>query len=163
MLTFGVLTLKLITMKKLLFFILFLPGCTYKTYITVLPRMDVPSGSKEFVVYAPMDSLLNRLKAHSILYNFNESGVQTEEFLIDEGTRARINLYPMEDAVKVVPFWGITDRVRSDMAIAVGYATASTYSNELKRVTYRKSEARPKMAFDYSVQVFDKTGKIIYR
>lgn len=152
------------TLGCVVFIILLWTSCTpYTQFVQVHPRTDVPPGSKEIIVYAPLPELLAVLKEEGIMYNYKEGGVETEEIMIDEGTRARFSIYEYTDALKLVPYWGITDKVRQNIALWAGYGAASTYSNELTRVVYNKSETRPKTVFDYAAQIALKAGDVEFK
>lgn len=146
---------------KYFFFLLFIMGCsTYKSFITVAPRADVPDGAKEFIVYAPMMAIKDSLKASMIGYIPNEAGLNTEQIMIDEGTKAEYRIYTIDSAsVKVVPYWGYTEKVASEVRIWTG---VRVNTEEMKRIIYSKDAGRPKKVFDYGVQVFGKAGKVAY-
>jgi hypothetical protein len=140
--------------------IMWLSSCTtYQSFVDVQARNDVPEGSKEILVQGSIETILQVLKAENILYTVNESGAQTEEIMLDEGTRARLNIYEFEGGmIKIVPYWGVTDAVRSEVAMWAGQAQAAAMTNELKRVIYKRSDTRPKKVFDYAVNIATKTG-----
>lgn len=145
---------------KLFFFGLFFTACTtYKPFIAVTPRTDIPVGSQEFIVQATMDEVKDTLRAASIGFTTNETGVDTEEVLLDEGTKAKYRLYPVDGGVKVVPYWGFTQKVAGQIRFWTGINQST---EELTRIKYTTSAGRPKMVFDYGVQLIGKCGKVAY-
>lgn len=149
-------------MKYFIPAIFLLASCTpYKSFITVTPRTDIPDGSREFVVYAPLAAIKDSLKAQTIAYIPNEAGLNTEQILIDEGTKAEFRIYAVDSvSVRVVPYWGITEKVASQVRIWSGL---DSNTEEMTRVIYKKSEGRPKIVFDYGVQVFGRCGRVVYK
>lgn len=133
-----------------------LSSCTtYQNFVTVTDRTDIPEGSKEFIVNKSLSSLKDNLKTETIAYTAQEWGIETHEIMLDEGTRAVYNLYALDSAtVKVVPYWGYTDKVISEAQIWGGTAATNSMSNEMRRVLYKRKELRPKRVFDYGVQLF---------
>ena len=140
-----------------------LSSCTMQTFVTVVPRSDVPRGAKEFTVTATEDQVLSALRSEQIMFNKIEGGYRTEEILLDEGTKAVYAVHVYEQGIKVVPYWGITDKVRNQIMLVAGYSHSQYASQELQRVIYRPAELRPKMVFDYGVQVFSKAGRCAYK
>jgi hypothetical protein len=94
---------------------------------------------------------------NSILFNVRENGVETEEILIDEGTRAKYQILKFENGnLKMIPFWGITDKVKAqaDIASRVISGHSSSLSTEgWDRVVYEKPDLRPSIVFNYGVQL----------
>jgi hypothetical protein len=154
-------------MKPLLLVLIVISsGCyTYQNFVEVPPRTDIPNGTTEFFVATDIPSIQNSLRVNTIAYTENEVGIETQEIILDEGTRAKYSVYQIDTIlVKVVPFWGYTDRVKSEVAVWAGYAAASTMSNEMTRIVYKKtSESRPKKVFDYGVYLFEKAGTVTYK
>lgn len=147
---------------KYFFFLLLIAGCSaYKSFITVNPRTDIPDGTKEFVVYAKLAAIKDSLKASTIGYIPNEAGLNTEQIMIDEGTKAEYRLYTIDSSsVKVVPYWGYTEKVASEVRIWTG---VRVNTEEMKRIIYSKDSGRPKRVFDYGVQIFGRCGKVVYK
>lgn len=144
--------------------LLLMQSCVMQSFIQVVPRTDVPNGSKEILVWGgSLDACADVLKKNGILYNRTESGLQTEDFMIDEGTRARFTLQQFDGSVRVIPYWGITDKVRNQMMMVTGYSHSQYASNEMQRVIYKPMEKRPKMVFDYAAQVFVEAGTLLYK
>jgi hypothetical protein len=150
---------------------LLLTSCyTYKTFIAVENSVDVPNGSKEILFKGNVQDFLTVLTNENILYTKLENGYETSEILLDEGTRAKYRIFQQNDSiVKIIPFWGYTAKVNSQIAgmqqALVGYSTVNGYdANEWTRVLYKKNEARPKSVFDYGIQLAKKiTGDIKYQ
>lgn len=147
---------------KYFFFLLLIAGCSaYKSFIAVTPRADIPDGTKEFLVYAPLAVIKDSLKAATIGYIPNDVGLNTEQIVIDEGTKAEFRIYTVDSAsVRVVPYWGYTEKVASEVRIWTG---VRVNTEEMKRIIYSKSAGRPKVVFDYGVQVFSRCGKVAYK
>jgi hypothetical protein len=143
--------------------VLSLTSCfTYKSYIAVENCGIVPQGSKEILFKGDINNFLSILSNENILYNKLENGYETSEILIDEGTRAKYRIFRQTDGtVKIIPYWGITAKVNSQIAgmqhALVGYSTVNSNSAmDWDRVSYKKDEKRPKMVFDYGVQLIQK-------
>lgn len=101
-------------------------SCAPQVYIQVQePAFPIPDGSTAFTCSIPMDQILTALKKNTIAYTKNEIGYVTESFNIDDGTVARFNIYENDGTIKVVPYWGITDKVRNQIAFATGMGGAS--------------------------------------
>lgn len=138
-------------------------GCvSYTSFIPVTPRTDIPDGSREIIVYAPLEVVLEGFRSEGILLQRMDGGAQTEEILIDEATRAKYTIHEFENLVKIIPYWGVTDKVRQEMAIWLGYA-ASQHHNDMERVVYNNQSGRPKMVFDYGIQIAFKVGRVDVR
>jgi hypothetical protein len=145
-------------MKKILIFpllIFTLISCmTYKSFVQV-NVYEVTKGSTEIVFQGTIDSMKAVFRKNGILYNVKENGLETEEILIDEGTRAKYQVIEYEDNVlKMVPFWGITDKVKMQITMWAGYVAASSYSTESwDRVIYDTYTSRPAKVFHYGIQL----------
>lgn len=144
-------------------------GCLApQTFITVTPRTDIPNGAREILIReSSADQIKQALNANSILYTTSENGLQTEDFLIDDCTRAKFVVTEYDGVIKVIPYWGITDKVRNQIQFSTIMATGMTNpyapTDQMQRVIYKKTETRPKMVFDYALQVFAGTGMIQYK
>jgi|GEM_PF-1600914 len=151
----------------LLFALIGVSSCyTYQSFVTVKSRTDVPEGSTEYIISAPLDEIKDSLRANYIAFDLHDQAVITQEVLLDEGTRARYEIYSLDSAlIKVVPYWGYTDKVKSETAVWLGYAAASTMSTEMTRVIYKKDAARPKRVFDYGVQILSRrnSANIVFK
>ena len=139
--------------------ILFFACVPYKSFITVTPRNDVPKGATEIHVEVPMEVFLDALKTNGILYTVNESGAMTEEFMIDEGTRAKFTITEFDGTLRIIPYWGITDAVRQQQMLWAGVTTGY----EMTRVVYHPQETRPKQVYDYAVQIASTVGQVRYK
>ena len=88
-----------------------------------------------------------------------EGGFKTDEILLDEGTRAMYKVNQFDNQVRITAFWGITQKVKSQMIIWVGADMASAYDvNAWDQVIYDKNEPRPKRVFDYAVQIISESN-----
>lgn len=145
----------------LLAIIAFMSSCySYKSFVTVNSRTDVPDGSTEFIIAAPIAEIKDSLRSHFIAFDMHDQALETQEVLLDEGTRARYNIYTLDSTlVKVVPYWGYTDKVKQETAVWVGYNAASSMSNEMTRVIYKHDAGRPKSVFDYGVQILSRANQ----
>lgn len=142
---------------------------SYKQYIEVPDYKAVPEGKKEIYVMTSLDKMKEVLQKNNIFYNEmpGNQGIITEVILIDEGTRAQYRIYVVqnETALLIVPYWGITDRVKSEIAIVVGNDSAQLVDDkDFKRVIYEKAAKRPKKVFDYGCFLASQTrGKVTLR
>jgi hypothetical protein len=148
-------------MKKLLFilFVLMVSCTTYQTFVQVTPQGGIPDGCTEITCQATLDDFKSVLKTNSIMFKTADSGLETDEIIIDEGTRAKYKVYEFDGALKIVPYWGITQKVKSQMGVYAGAAAASAYDTEgWDRVIYNSGEKRPKRVYDYGWQLAKATG-----
>jgi hypothetical protein len=122
----------------------------YKPFITITPEI-IPYGSTDILGVATLNTVKEILKKNTILYKEFDGGIETEEILIDKGTRAKYKFYIYNgNNLKVQSFWGITDAVKSQMIIWAGSNAVSAYSTESwDRATYEKGTNRPNMVFIY--------------
>lgn len=150
--------------KSLLLIPILLISCySYKEFVSVTDRKDVPLGSTEFYVQSDISGIKSVLQAGTVAHYPNEFGMETELILLDEGTKAQYKLYVIDSVkVKVVPYWSYTEKVVSETSVWLGSAATASMKGEMQRVVYRKSELRPKKVFDYGVQLFGKAGAISY-
>jgi hypothetical protein len=146
-------------MKKLLTFSLIatLVSCSvYKPYIQV-QSFEIPKGCKEIVFQGTLDSMKAVFTKNGILYNVKENGLETEEILIDEGTRAKYQILKFDGGnLKMIPFWGITDKVKAqiDMSSRIISGHSSSVSTESwDRAIYEGPDLRPSIVYNYGVQL----------
>jgi hypothetical protein len=141
-----------------------LNSCTvYKPYVSVQPQAEIPAGSTEVIFTGTLDQVKSAFAQNNIFVKSIEDnqGLETEETLLDKGTRAKYKIYDMgEGRLKMVPFYGITAAVKSTMVMWVGYAAASAYdTSEWFRCEYvTATNSRAKMVFDYGVQILKSSG-----
>jgi hypothetical protein len=130
-------------------------GCfSYKSFISVTPAIDVANGSTEIIARGCLNDVKTVLKKNLIMYKEYEGGIETEEILIDEGTRAKYKIYQYDDMIKMISFWGITQAVKSQIIVFAGYSAASAYSTEgYTRVIYDRDVKRPARVFSYGYQL----------
>lgn len=148
---------------SLLSVVLFVSCATYKQFITVTPpQAPIPKGTTEFTFASNLDEVGRALSANQIMFQRNENGIMTEEFLIDQGTRAQYRLYEMDGMIKCTPYWGITGQVQSQVALWAGQA-AATGSGDMRRVVYNSQETRPATVFHYAVQLFSPVAQLHYK
>lgn len=146
-------------MRKLLIMPLLIACTTYQSYVNVDDLTFIPDGSKEIILKTTIDNLLNTLTDNTIHYYLSDNGAVTEEILIDDGTRAQYKLYFLDDQIKIIPYWGYTQKVINQAQIIGGYETANFMSKDLNRVVYNKNELRPKKVFDYGVMLARQCGQ----
>ena len=140
--------------------VLFMSSCTtYKVFVPVNERTDIPDGVQYIVLNENIDSVKNAFKNNGILIKSMEGGFETEEILLDEGTRAKYKAHAFDNQVRISAFWGITQKVKSHMIMVAGTAYASSYDvNAWNKVLYDNKSARPKRVFDYAVQIIESNG-----
>jgi hypothetical protein len=148
-----------------------LNGCiVYTPYVTIQPQDGIPAGSTEVTFNGTLDQVRAAFTQNNIFVKSIEDnqGLETEETLLDKGTRAKYKIYDMGGGrLKMVPYYGITAAVKSTMVAWVGYAAASAYdTSEWFRCEYTTAvKARPNMVFNYGVQIIKSSGSsdLIYR
>ena len=146
-------------MKKFFLLPLLFSCTTYQSFVQVDDLTFIPNGSKEIIVKQPVDILLKTLTENTIQYHLAENGAITEEILLDEGTRAQYKLYFLDNHIKIIPYWGYTQKVINQAQIIGGYETANYMSKDLNRVIYNKNQTRPKKVFDYGVILARQCGQ----
>lgn len=137
--------------------LLFIPSCTtYSDIVTVQPKNNVPNDTKYIVLNEDIETVKQAFKNKGIMIKSMDGGFETEEILLDEGTRAMYKVHEFDDQVRVSAFWGITQKVKSQMIVWAGAAAASAYDiTSLDQVIYDKDIKRPKRVFDYAVQIIE--------
>lgn len=153
----------IIRLSGLLLIGLLLQACaTYTPYIQVNSLNGVPRGAKEMISKCNINALRETLKKQNIFIRnvIEGQGFETDEILIDKGTRAMYKVYDIgEGKIKVVPYWGITQAVKTNVALIAGTAAASGYeTDDWYRVEYNQDAARPKTVFDYGYQLLKDAG-----
>ena len=141
-----------------LFILIFLTNsCNpYKEFISVIPRNNIPDGTQYIIVDVNLESVKEALKNSGIMIRSLEGGFETEELLLDEGTRAMYKVHDFDNQSRISAFWGITQKVRSNIALWAGYEAASAYDvHAWNKVIYNKREARSKRVFDYAIQILE--------
>ena len=132
---------------------------TYKTFIPVENRQDIPNGTQYIIVNADEEQVKQTFINKGIMVNTLEGGFETEELLIDEGTRAKYRVHIFDNQIRISSYWGITQQVKSTMTVWAGYAAASAYdTHSFNQVIYREEAKRPKRVFDYAVQIIESSG-----
>jgi hypothetical protein len=154
-------------MKKLLVVLLsiMMASCaTYKEYVSVVPSSQTPNGTKALIVpNTSIEQIKQVFKNNQILYKTFETGIETEIIMLDEGTKAQYKVYAFDSDLKITAYWGITDKVKSQMVIWAGANAASAYNTEsMDLVLYDSKALRPKKVFDYVTQLLNKEN-IIYQ
>lgn len=146
-----------------LILLLICASCSREIYIKVHePKQPVPQGATAFTCKIPMTDILAALKENAISFSKTETGYVTELFHIDDGTVGRFNFYENEKLIRIIPFWGTTKKVSSTYSVAAGMNAGTYSSSELNRVSYDILKTRPKMVFDYAVQLFSPLGDLYY-
>lgn len=139
---------------------LFMCSCsTYKSFVPVKAKADIPDGVQYIVLNETLDSVKNAFKNKGILIKSMEGGFETEEILLDEGTRAKYKAHAFDNQVRISAFWGITQKVKSQITVWAGADAASAYDvNAWDKVLYDNKSARPKLVFDYAVEIIESNG-----
>jgi len=153
-------------MKKLILVILtllFIHSCTtYKEFVTIQPKNNIPNGTQYIILNENLETVKQAFKNKGIMIKSMEGGFETEEILLDEGTRAMYKAHEFDEQVRITAFWGITQKVKSQIIVWAGAAAASAYDvHAWDQVIYDKDAIRPKKVFDYAVQIIE-TNNIQY-
>ncbi len=146
-------------MKHIIFllFVILMTSCfTYQSYINVKPQYNVPEGTNSIVLAYEINSIKAIFNKSGVMTTTFDGGFQTEEILIDEGTRAMYKVHEFDEYIRLTAFWGITDKVKSQITMWAGYVAASSVdTDDWDRVIYQNDKTRPKRVFDYAVQILD--------
>jgi len=147
-------------MKKLILIIwtlLFIHSCaTYKEFVTIQPKNNIPNGTQYIILNENLETVKQAFKNKGIMIKSMEGGFETEEILLDEGTRAMYKAHEFDEQVRITAFWGITHKVKSQIILWSGAAVASAYDvHAFDQVIYDKDAMRPKKVFDYAVQIIE--------
>jgi len=147
-------------MKKLVLFILsftLIFSCTtYKEFVSVQSPAKIPDGTQDIILTESIETVKQAFKNKGIMIKSMEGGFETEEIMLDEGTRAMYKVHEFDDQVRITAFWGITQKVKSQMIVWAGAAAASAYDvHAWDKVIYDNNTKRPKRVFDYAVQIID--------
>lgn len=110
-------------------------------------------GTRAIILPNSISEVSNVFNENGILTNSSDGGFETEEILLDNGTRAMYKVHSFENLTRITAFWGITSAVKSQMIVWAGSDAASAYDTKSwDMVLYNKKETRPKKVFDYAVQ-----------
>jgi hypothetical protein len=147
-------------MKNLLLIILtflLISSCTtYREFITVQAKNNIPDGTQDIILSENIETVKEAFKNKGIMLKTMEGGFETEELLLDEGTRAMYKVHEFDDQIRVTAFWGITSKVKSQMIVWAGYAASSAYDvHSWDKVIYENGSTRPKKVFDYVIQILE--------
>jgi hypothetical protein len=147
-------------MKKLfsaIFTLIFLYSCTtYKEFVSVQPKNNIPNGTQYIILSENIETMKQAFKNKGIMIKSMEGGFETEELLLDEGTRAMYKIHEFDNQVRVSVYYGITQKVKSQMIIWAGATAASAYDvHAWDQVIYNMKDLRPKKVFDYAVQIIE--------
>jgi len=143
------------TITRIAVAILTITSCvTYKPLTSVQNRNDIPKGTQAIIVTGEIKKVKEAFKNKGIMLQSLEGGFKTDEILLDEGTRAMYKANEFDNQIKILAYWGITQKAKSQMIFWSGADVASAYDvNAWDQVIYRKNDKRPKMVFDYAVQI----------
>jgi hypothetical protein len=156
-------------MKKLLLNLVtsaILISCTtYKPLVNVSSRSDVPNNTQAIVINETIDKVKEAFKKNGLMIQSLEGGFKTEEILLDEGTRAMYKVNQFDTELRLTAFWGITQKVKSQIIVWAGAEAASAYDvSAWDQVIYDRKDLRPKAVFDYAVQILVENNiKFSYR
>lgn len=140
------------------FFILF--SCTtYKEYVTVQYRRDIPDGIQHILINADIDTVEKAFINEGLEIKLTEDGFKTKEMLVGEGTRAIYKANRYNDQVKVAAYWSITQQAKSQMVMWAGSEAAKDIDvHKWYKVEYESGLKRPKRVFDYLVQIIEENN-----
>jgi hypothetical protein len=68
----------------------------YQEFVSVAPSNQIPQGTKYIIVTENLDSVKNAFKNKGIMIKSMEGGFETEELLLDEGTRAMYKIHEFD-------------------------------------------------------------------
>jgi len=138
-----------------LVFIITMTSCvTYQEMVNVTGRLDIPEKTQAIIINDSLTKVKEAFKKKGIMIETLEGGFKTEEILLDEGTRAMYKVHQFDNQVRITAFWGITQKVKSQIVLWAGADAASAYDvNAWDQVIYSKDSGRPKKVFDYAVQI----------
>jgi hypothetical protein len=147
----------------LMFLILSVSSCsTYTEIVSVQNRDNVPDGTKDIIVSGDLEIVKAAFTANGIMVKSMEGGFITEDMLLDEGTRAMYKVHDFDNQIRITSFWGITQKVKSEIILWAGAEAASAYDVEaFDQVIYDKSSSRSKKVFDYAIQIIE-SGNLSY-
>ncbi|MEK0337107.1 MAG: hypothetical protein QQN41_06700 [Nitrosopumilus sp.] len=150
-------------MKNLILTILtflFISSCTtYKEFVSVQARNNIPDGTQDIILTENIETVKEAFKNKGIMIKSMEGGFETEEILLDEGTRAMYKAHEFDDQIRITAFSGITQKVKSQMIVWAGHDAASAYDvHAWDKVIYDNRSARPKRVFDYVIQIIEATN-----
>ena len=134
-----------------------LSSCTtYKELVTVQNRTNIPDGTKDIILTEDLETVKAAFINSGIMVQSKEGGFETEEMLLDEGTRAKYKAHVFDNQIRVTAFWGITQKVKGEITAWAGQAAASAYDvKAVDQVIYDNKATRSKKVFDYAVQVLE--------
>jgi len=143
--------------------VLMLTSCAaYKQYIYVQERNNIPEGTQSILLTENIETVKKAFTDKGIMVRSMEGGFETEEILLDEGTRAMYKIHEFDDQIRITAFWGITQKVKSTMIVWAGYEAASAYDvHAWNKVVYEKRSFRSKKVFDYAIQIIE-TSQLNY-
>ncbi len=135
-------------MKKLTLLLiatLFYSCTTYKEFVKVQTKNNIPNGTQYIILNDDIGTIKQAFKNKGIMIKSMEGGFKTEEMLLDEGTRAMYKAHEFDEQIRVTAFWGITQKVKSQIIVWAGSAAASAYDvHAWDQVIYDKNKERPK-------------------
>ena len=141
----------------LIILLLFVSSCfPMKEFISVQNQNNIPNGTQDIILTESIETVKEAFKSKGIMLKSMEGGFETEELLIDEGTRAMYKVHEFDNQIRITAFWGMTSKVKSQMVVWAGYAASSAFDvHSWDKVIYDNKELRPKRVFDYSVQIIE--------
>jgi hypothetical protein len=135
-------------------------SCTsYKEFVSVQNKNYIPNGTQAIILTSDIETVKQAFKNKGIMLSSMEGGFKTEELLLDEGTRAMYKAHTFDNQVKITAFWGITQKVKSNIIVWAGADAASAYDvHAWDKVIYEQDAKRPKRVFDYVVQIIEESN-----
>ena len=68
-------------------------------------------------------------------------------------------VHEFDNQIRITAFWGITQKVKSQMTVWAGADAASAYEIDTwDRVIYENKSTRPKKVFDYAIQIIESSN-----
>lgn len=69
-------------------------------------------GVISIIVTGDLEAVKSAFNNSGIMLQSKEGGFETEEILLDEGTRAMYKAHDFDNQVKITAFWGITQKAK---------------------------------------------------
>ncbi|RLD55451.1 MAG: hypothetical protein DRJ01_16640 [Bacteroidetes bacterium] len=135
-------------------------SCTsYKEFVSVQNKNNIPDGTQAIILTSDIETVKQAFKNKGIMLSSIEGGFKTEEILLDEGTRAMYKAHTFDNQIKITAFWGITQKVKSNIVVWAGADAASAYDvRAWDKVIYERDMKRPKRVFDFAVQIIEESN-----
>jgi hypothetical protein len=135
------------------------------SYIYVKDLTEVPELSQSIIVDANILQVKDLLLKEDILLYKSELGFISEEIFFDSATKGKYKLYDMETNSKIVAFWGLTPAYKAKNKRVLERAEIGDLFDKdgFKKVIYDTNLKRPKMVFDFAVEIVNKKFRYKFR